>query len=318
MILIIGRHALNQHITKLQPTWALQQPKDIDIIASYDDAIKFLKSEGCTRVEPLHEGKKLHGIKPLGGGKVYHYEAELAWPDSTAESLLTAVWDRSEPLADSEGWRIAPLDVIYALKMSHRYRKNSPHFHKTRRDILTMRALGASIGDNLQAWFKQREKETYTYSHPKLNTTRGKFFAGDGVDYIYDHDSIHQAVKVMGKPAFDFFKPDTAEVFCSKDLFFACDEAIRLNAVYEESCVLALERSVVPHPGVLTPEGAFAKALEKVSTSITSGWFREYAWENHDKALELYRCETEAGRNYISLFESGLKSGIIKPHVKGE
>jgi len=25
-----------------------------------------------------------------------------------------------------------------------------------------------------------------------------------------------------------------------------------------------------------------------VCTSITSGWFREYAWENYDRVLDLY------------------------------
>jgi hypothetical protein len=56
----------------------------------------------------------------------------------------------------------------------------------------------------------------------------------------------------------------------------------------EETYVLALERSLIPFPGKMQPRDAFKLALQKVCTSITSGWFREYAWNNYRKALESY------------------------------
>lgn len=312
-ILYIGSLALNEHVSRMQPTWALRQPMDVDIIATYEDAMAFLKAEGCRFVEPLHEGRKLHGIAHTGPlGRPKHYEVELAWEASLPHALMTAVWDQSVPDPFSDERRYATIDALYMLKMSHRYRKNSVHFRKTMDDIHALRNLGAKIPEEFMPWFKAREKETYTYSHPKLNTTRANFFADDGVNYKYDHDTIHQAIKVMEKPAFDYFKPDTAEVFCSKELFNACDYSVRRNAVYEESCVLALERSIVPHPGVLTPDQAFAKALEKVCTSITSGWFREFAWENYYQALEFYDEQTTQGRNYIDLFKAGLDNGTVK------
>ncbi len=309
MILFIGSRALNNALG-----FPYRTPKDCDFIASFEDSVEFLKSEGCKRIEPVHGGKKLHGIRSVGDGQVLHYEAELAWPESTAESLLNIVWSRSVPALFRDDQRFAPLDALYALKMSHRYRKNSPHFHKTMADITMMRTRGCSgIAEDLQGWFKQRERETYTYSHPKLNTTRKDFFANDGINYIYDHDSIHEAVKIMERPAFDYFKPDTAEVFCSKEMFFLCEPETRLNAVYEESAVLALERSIIPHPGVLTPAAAFAKSLEKVASSITSGWFREFAWENFHEVLALNDARTKAGKNYVECFQRSLMSGIVKP-----
>ena len=50
--------------------------------------------------------------------------------------------------------------------------------------------------------------------------------------------------------------------------------------------VLTIERSLVPYPGKKTPEQAYLMALEKVCTSITSGWFREFVWENYEIASE--------------------------------
>jgi hypothetical protein len=105
-----------------------------------------------------------------------------------------------------------------------------------------------------------------------------------------------------------------AEVQCSRRLFEAVRPEIRLAAVYEESCVLAIERSLVPHPGVLTPEKAFLKALEKISTSVTSGWFREFAWENYDDAVALFRAQ-EGQDRYEVRFEQGVRDGLVRPHT---
>lgn len=38
---------------------------------------------------------------------------------------------------------IAPLVLLYTLKMSHEYLKDSPHFLKTMKDIQTMRKYNA-------------------------------------------------------------------------------------------------------------------------------------------------------------------------------
>ena len=88
-------------------------------------------------------------------------------------------------------------------------------------------------------------------------------------------------------PAYAYFKPEDNDVLCDKDMFFACSEEIRLAAGYEETCVLALERSQIPHPHS-DPRASFLLALEKLSTSISSGFFREYVWENYDAIARMY------------------------------
>jgi hypothetical protein len=195
------------------------------------------------------------------------------------------------------------------LKMSHRYLKNSPHFHKTMGDIKIMRAQGAKLQPDHMEFYKRRQTATYTYGHPKLNVNKTQFFNGDGVEYKYDHDSIHRSVMRGYQPAYEVYKEDQAEVFCSKELFEAAPMHVRLNGVLEEAMVLALERSQIPFPGMKTPLESFLMALEKVCTSITSGWFREFAWENFNEVLDLY------DPNYVNQFWEDVKSGVVTPYV---
>ena len=99
---------------------------------------------------------------------------------------------------------------------------------------------------------------------------------------------------------------DGAEVECDKEKFFSAGERIRLYGVLEEAQVLALERSQIPFRGKVEPRRSFDIALQKVCTSITSGWFREFAWENFDKVEEMYEDD------YVSRFWKAVDDGKVK------
>lgn len=205
---------------------------------------------------------------------------------------------------------VPSLDFLLMLKMSHRYLKNSKHFLKTMQDIKYLRWAGAVIPESMQATYEARMKATYNYGHPKLNVTSKEFFTDD-VPYRYDHDSIHVAVAIEeGKPAYTNYMSDGAQVLTSREKFDSLPTKIKLLGVLEESFVLALERSVIPHGS--SPRKAFMMALSKVCTSITSGWFREYAWENYDRVVALY--EEMGSDDYVRRFEKGLRKGIVKPY----
>jgi hypothetical protein len=199
------------------------------------------------------------------------------------------------------------MSQMYALKMSHRYLRNNPHFVKTMLDIKLMRSEGgfSGIPEDLIPWFMKREAATYTYTHPKLNVSKDAFFKDD-VPYIYDHDTIHEAVKIGDRPAYTYFLE--GQVKTSKKLFNLLPEHVKLRAVYEEVCVLALERSIIPY-GLNGGNGEmqFIMALQKVCTSITSGWFREYAWENYNVVLAMFNP------TFISRFNIALNTGDILP-----
>lgn len=197
------------------------------------------------------------------------------------------------------------MDELYTLKMSHRYLKNNPHFKKTMDHIHWLRDRGAKIWST--DWLAKAEEETYSYKHPSLMRQKKDFFSGDGVNYVYDHDSIHEAMKTFDIPAYQFFADPTHEVKSSRKRFFQQDRAIQLAAVFEETTVLALERSQVLYPET-DPKWSWLTALEKVCTSITSGWFREFAWENY------YDVEKMYDPDYVKKFREKLSQGVVKPH----
>jgi hypothetical protein len=218
-----------------------------------------------------------------------------------------------------ETWYNPPLKYLYALKMSHRYLRNSPHFLKTMRDIQAIRKFAKEsnydlhFDPKLKEWFKKREKETYWYKHPSLKQNKKDFFNGDGVTYVYDHDSIHEAVKHLDEPAYNKFKVDTAEVECSKEKFFSLPMDTQLYSVLEEVQVLALERSQIPFKDKgIDPRWSFNKAHEKVCTSITSGWWREFAWEHYDMVQDMYEPD------YVNNFWAAVNMNRVKPYKQEE
>ena len=107
-------------------------------------------------------------------------------------------------------------------------------------------------------------------------------------------------------PAYTRYMIDGAQVLTSREKFDKLPRIQRLNGVLEESYVLALERSIIPHGN--EPKAAFDMALSKVCTSITSGWFRDFAWENYDDVQALYNGD------FVEKFESALAQGLILPY----
>lgn len=239
-------------------------------------------------------------------------EAEIAEDGNTVNAMVAFVLsDKDTEVFEFSGSKVylPSLNFLYMLKMSHRYRKNSPHFYKTRGDILKMREFGAKIGKGaLKELYKRRMADTYTYAHPNLKQSKADFFS-DTVPYKYDHDSIHRAVVSDGIPAYTLVKEAQDEVHMKKENFFSAPLDVQLRCTLEESYVLSLERSIIPFE-ITDPEKqrkAFEFALMKVCTSITSGWFRQFSWENMDVVRSMYDPE------YISRFNAALARGEILP-----
>lgn len=296
-MLLIGSHAAKSY-------WSGWESKflDYDYITTYEDAeklAKVYKDIGDLKAYyPTNNGNTL--IVKTNDGVIA--DMEIAWPGTSGEMILNSY--NLCNISVASPW------TLYLLKMSHRYKKNSPHFLKTMKDIHQFRAyLGITEkGEPTEVpdWYKLRVKETYSYAHPKLNTTSKEFFKPEDNFYVYDHDWIHEVVALDFQPAYLNYQVDGEEVLCSKDKFYSVDPQIRLNGVYEEACVLALERSQIPHRGKVTPERSFKLALEKVCTSITSGWFREFAWEHYHEVMAMaIRNNYDYSDRFFSVADTG-------------
>ena len=67
--------------------------------------------------------------------------------------------------------------------------------------------------------------------------------------------------------------------------------------------VIALERFVIP--GKLNPKLAYLKAVEKICTTLTSGWFRDFAIDNWPEVIDNVP-------DYVSIFNVAVAEGRIK------
>ncbi len=304
-MLLIGSHALNYHFPEQVP--GPGRFIDKDFICSYEDLEEWKKNKKFRSLYPIDSGKKMVG-KFLKEGIC---EFELAWEKSTAEAFLQLVDADPETsrlyAKEPDNFLVPSLNALFALKCSHKYLRNSPHFLKTMNDINFMKSKGAVISDHYKAWFKIREKETYNYKHPNLEQNKMGFFnPNEGIKYVYDHDSIHRQVAQGERPAYTYYQKDNSEVQCDKDKFFTVSEEVRLNGVFEEAMVLALERSQIPYKGKVEPKRSFEIALQKVCSSITSGWFRAYAYDHYHEVLNLY------DEKYVEKFWVAVANGRVK------
>lgn len=267
-----------------------RKPVDFDYIATYDEYKQFVKDNEPPVAYPS-DGS--HMVCKFKDGRIFEFE--IAWEDSSAADILALEGDRE----------YASLAILRLLKESHKYKRNSPHFMKTMRDVKLLRGL-VNIPKEYKELLKKREKETYNYSHPKLSQSKKDFFT-DAVQYVYDHDTIHLAIAIQDRPAYTHFMKDGAEVESDMKKWDTLPFEIKLNAALEESGVLALERSVVPFN--TDPKKAFGMALAKLSTSISSGKFRKFCYDNFETILANYRPE------YYDKFLAGLEAGVVKPHI---
>lgn len=298
--------AIGSYVFHDPKTLAHNRGRDLDVVGRYDAIQFFLQQHDVISMWPAAENKIIAKVRNCS----YQYiEAEIAWTGSSADMLLNIISEdpvRYTVMTPFEYLRAVNFDIALVIKLSHRFKKNTKHFLKTMGDIQYLRSFGAKFPDEFYDFFRKREQETYTYSHPKLNMSKKEFF-NDNVNYIYDHDSLHEVVKMGPVPAYTLFAKDV--VMSSREKFFDLSFSDQINAVLEESLVLALERSVIPFG--TKPERAFLLALEKVCTSITSGWFREFAWDNYDRVWAQYY---NTGYNYVEKFEKAKCNKEVKLH----
>lgn len=287
-----------------------RKPSDIDWFGPLASAKQIL-----SRVFPLgytvfsENNHKLIVKANLSGGKHVMVEIENSDENENNQKIYRYM------LLDSQKTGMvtpASLDMLLFFKESHKYKKNSVHFLKTMQDILLLKSLGAVVPAALSAELAERERLTYTNKLPVLDVSKKDFFNPQTVPYKYDHDVLHKIVAVDSEPAYTKYLKDGSEVLTDKGKFFAVDHRVRILGGMEEAMVLALERSQIPFGiGKTSPAKSFTTALEKVCTSITGGYFREFCYTNYSEILRTY---FELGEWwYVQKFKEALEDGKIVP-----
>lgn len=223
------------------------------------DAIKVDNVEFLNR-ECLNNSKFLGGVETL-----YHTKEDKWWFNYT----------------------ICTLEELYIQKRSHAHRplKFLKHIHELELIKKECKDIGSwPVNLSLLQERTKLTKEKYGDRVPSLNKTNEEFF-DDAVTKHYIHDDLHKVVAYYDKPIYETLKVDGSLAKCERTLWNMLHHEDRIKCVREEAYVIALERFIIPYlvkgekpmPQYL----AFYKALDKIATTLTSNWFRDFAIDNY-------------------------------------
>jgi hypothetical protein len=202
---------------------------------------------------------------------------------------------------------------LMLFKRSHLHRpvdfaKHIRHYHFLKSKVIDL----DEVYYNLLKERTRLTKEKYGDKVPSLKKSKKDFF-DDYVTKKYEHDSLHYATSYGERPIYEELKTDDDSVWCSRELWEQLSHEKKIKCVREEAFVIAIERYLIPKKGY-PPKFAFNNAVEKIATTLTSGWFRDFAIDNWTEIMNY------GDYDFYSMFlakESLLKlhSDLVGPQV---
>jgi hypothetical protein len=190
-------------------------------------------------------------------------------------------------------FNVCNMKGLAIIKRSHLHRslgfqKHITHYHK--------HGLFEHFNTLTVEEFKVYEnRRDLTYKHlpqgyPKLNVKVEDFF-DDYVTKKYNHDYLHELFAFYDKPLYTKLQKDNTLAWCDKDLWYNLSDEDKVKCVAEEVMVICTERFLVPQDWKYSSKMGHMKALDKVCTTLCSGWFRDFAIDNYPKVLALFDPE---------------------------
>lgn len=277
-MIIIGSRAAKYHFPEFR------NPKDWDIVASLEEIKAFAEKhkEDITSMMPNASGEKMKIML----GKI-QTEVEIVEMIESAQMLYDFDF-KDEMNFFGENAKVVSPNILFLMKDSHiRY---PIHWKKNIEDYHFFKEKTTAFSNEELMWNKLRKEETKARSKvkaPSLEMSNSDFFRQKKliVDHYYPHDVYHWAVAYQDKPLFTKMKIDHNKAKCEKHLFEKMTHQEKLNCVREETMVIALERYIIPKRKK-DLDDAYLSALERVCTTLTSGWFREFALNHYHELKE--------------------------------
>lgn len=286
------------------------RPKDIDIVCDFKEWNEYFNKKRDTIEKAVTKNNKIQVIRkffPKLEVAVTGHNASDQWlMDHKDEFDYRYVPELHQMVY------VPPVELLYIMKMSHVH-CDTVHFEKTMRDYHEMRKYVRGIPNHYWEFFKMRKKEAedrLKHRTPSLNMSNEKFFdrSKDIVGYVFEHDSIHEAVKHYDVPVYEMMKKDFSKAMCDKVMFDNLEFIKRIRCVQEEAYVIAIERYLLlDNSGEMTPFIAYKTALKRICTTLCGGFFRRFAIENYYKILDEYDPQ------YIRKFERGFNKRVVYP-----
>lgn len=227
--------------------------------------------------------------------------------------------------------KILGVEGLFALKKSHvwhpnrkpdSFRKNIHAYHTLKKEFEEIQKIDAALLhpiylEKVNKFVKDRTKMTeefFNVKTPVLNVPAEKFF-DDFVVKKYDHDMLHDMAAHLDVPIYKMIQPDNSDtVWCSEELFSDLSSDLQLWCVQEEAYVIACERFLIPNDWEGSFGAAYMKALDKICTTLTSGWFRQFAIDNYYELIKMF------DKTKISSIKEGLEhfDGLHDPCLLGD
>lgn len=197
------------------------------------------------------------------------------------------------------------------IKRSHLWRDLSFQKHITHYHQYLSKFYSQSTQADTQFLNKRIEltKRLYPKGNPNLMQKKNEFFS-DAVTKKYEHDWLHELVAFYDKPLYSRLLRTPELAWCERDKWETFTDTEKVQCVAEETYVIAIERFMVPNEWKFPEKLAYIKSLDKVCTTLCSGWFRDYAIDNYpqlvsvfnkqkfDKVLEKIILTAESDRRY--------------------
>jgi hypothetical protein len=266
MDILIGSRALNYWI----PTHEISPDTDWDIITT-----------------KKIDGAECHDPYLLNNDDVYRY--------TTPEDTI---------IFNGEVLHVVSLKGLSLIKRSHLHRdlgfqKHITHFHR----YLYSQKYGYTQDDfDFLATRKEMTIERFPQPQPNLNQSVDTFFV-DAVVKKYKHDYLHELFAFEDAPLYTKLQRDPSSAWCHKDLWDELSVYQKIYCCAEEVYVIAAERFLIPNDWQFQTKLAYMKALQKVCTTLCSGWFRDFALDNYPTIIEIYDKQkfTDVRRTLIGL-----------------
>ncbi|PKY31312.1 hypothetical protein RhiirB3_448853 [Rhizophagus irregularis] len=148
--------------------------------------------------------------------------------------------------------------------------------------------------ESIELMLKTRIKETEIIrgipgAHINLNMSNDDFLENKDDLFVQKrvpHDDLHERVKYGDHPIHQGLKDDQSKAWIKKSLFEKLDYQTKINCVKEEAMAIALERYLIPMISK-DQENSNKLALARICTTLTRGWFRQFAIDNHPRVSNL-------------------------------
>lgn len=290
-LLIIGSYAIKDLVVR--------PVKDLDVVCYKKDIAKiikeiFISADYTFSIVTWAE----HNIT-LRINDAFNLELLMADGQNLFDYLLT----------NFPNLKVADKPICYAIKMGHIYRPGKA-WQKHMDDIVLIRKHSARcsrpvVGKWIIMHRLGTNKRLGSLKTPKLNGVTKKDFFDDKVVKYLEHDNIHKAMSLYGDgaPAYERMQLDDGTVTCYRELWDLMEDYWKIRCVYEEACVIALERHIIPFlktgKMTLTPENAFKWALMRICTTLCSGYFRAFAVRHYNGVMAFYKDNSDYVEHFI-------------------